>query len=156
METQSRCTGAAVKASGPPDAASIYDSEITRANSDAIVPALETLAYGDVEENKELDPRFVEQHMDDTSRYLAQCYAIRREYGDVAKLYIDTSLKAEEFFRLERIHNLEVAAGIYSLDYEDSTDQVKSAQAATDGRSWLHRLPLLGNWSALSDSPKGT
>jgi hypothetical protein len=121
------------KASGPPDAASIYDSEITRANSDAIVPALETLAYGGVEENKELDSRFVEQHMDDTLRYLAQCYAIRREYGDVAKLYIDTSLKAEEFFRLERIHNLEVAAGIYSLDYEDSTDQVKSAQAATDG-----------------------
>jgi hypothetical protein len=82
-----------------------------------------------VAEDPQLRERNIEQTLDEASKLLQTCLGARRDYIDFAKLYVDTGLKSDEFFRTDAIHQQEVLAGLYNLPYDEATDDVTTSQA---------------------------
>ncbi|MBR0925729.1 hypothetical protein JQ561_03850 [Bradyrhizobium diazoefficiens] len=112
-----------------PSAVTIHSSPVAGVPSGALVQDIERTKFTDVSEDRTLRVRSIEQNLDEATRYLQTCVALRRDYAELAKLYVDTRLKSEEFFRLDSIHQQEVAAGLYSLPYDETTDELGAAQA---------------------------
>ena len=109
------------------DATAVYVKSISD-SVEQLVPDLETFIYSDVPIDASIRDRLVEQNLEDAFRLLQSCSSLRREYSDVAKLYVDTSIKSTEFFMLDDIHLLEVAAGLYELPYREAADEEAAAK----------------------------
>src|SRR5262249_51244190 len=106
----------------------IYSRSISPINPLFLVQDLEEFAFDSVPEDQDIRDRLIEQNLETAYRLLQTCFAMRREYYDTAKLYVDTKLKSEEFFFLDYIHQLEVAAGLYELPYQEAKIEFDAAQ----------------------------
>jgi hypothetical protein len=94
------------------------------------IPNIETFEFSEVHEDLTLRDRLVEQNLDVAVRFLGHCMSLRKEYGEIAKLHLDTEIKIREFFRLDDIHQREVAAGVYENPYLEAVDDQTAANSA--------------------------
>jgi hypothetical protein len=95
-----------------------------------LVENIEDLDFSQYQLNTDLRDRLVEQNLDDATKCIQACLALRKEYQEIAKLYIDTRLKSEEFFRLDDIHQQEIAAGAYELPHSEALNEKNSVAKA--------------------------
>lgn len=95
----------------------------------ARIADIERFNFGDIVDDATLRDRLIEQNLDDAIRFLQNCTASRKEYGDVAKLYLDNSLKSDEFFQLDDIHQEEVKAHLYEIPYKEAMQNEKAAES---------------------------
>lgn len=70
--------------------------------------------------------RHIEHQFDELVKLVEACRLFRREYAEYAKLYLETRLGLEEFFRIDAIHQLEVAAGAYEVPWKEAEGQLRS------------------------------
>lgn len=135
----------------PPSASSIYSSSITAFPS-ALIDDLEQFDFDSIGEDVSIRDRSVELNLDEASKLAQACSSLRSDYIATAKLFLDTRLKSEEFFRLDTIHLQEVAAGLYNLPYDEATDDVTSLQAAL-AESALQKAVIDTMYSATASAP---
>jgi hypothetical protein len=95
-----------------------------------LIDDLEQFDFDTVHEDVAIRDRSVELNLDEAGRLAQACTSLRSDYIATAKLFLDTRLKSEEFFRLDAIHLQEVAAGLYNLPFDEATDDVQALQAA--------------------------
>lgn len=112
---------------GPVDIA----SGTSIAPSGALVPDLEDFVFGGLIADPKLKKSQIEHNFEDALRYLAECASLRTSYVDISKYFLDTHLKAEEFFRLDSIHNLEIAAGLYEAPFHDTKNEFEATSEAS-------------------------
>jgi hypothetical protein len=93
-------------------------------------PDLETFVFSEITEDPTLRNRLIEQNLESAFRYLQHCTSLRKEYGEIAKLHLDTKLKTQEFFKLDKIHQQEITAGVYNNPYLHAQDENTAATAA--------------------------
>jgi hypothetical protein len=120
----------------------IYLRSISPINPIFLVQDLEEFAFSSVPEDKDIRDRLIEQNLETACRLLQTCFAMRREYYETAKLYVDTILKSEEFFFLDYIHQQEVAAGLYELPYQEAKIEFDAAQAAQQKQAQQHQIAV--------------
>lgn len=118
-----------VAAPAAPSALSIYSAPIS-AFPASLIDDLEQFDFDTVHEDVAIRDRSVELNLDEAGRLAQACTSLRSDYIATAKLFLDTRLKSEEFFRLDAIHLQEVAAGLYNLPFDEATDDVQALQAA--------------------------
>jgi hypothetical protein len=122
-----------------PNSVSTYLEALSTGGT-AVVPELETFNFADLSEDTTIRDRLIEQNLDEALRYLQNCVILRKEYGDIAKLHLDTSLKMQEFFRLDDIHQMEVAAGLYEIPYHEADFNRKATEDALKEAKEQHRI----------------
>ena len=115
---------------GPTLASAIIHNQLANIPKTQAIPSLEQFNFGDVAPDVGLSSRLIEQNLDDAVKYAHTCGSLRAEYGTAAKLYLDTAIKSEEFFRLEDVHDREVDAGLYSLPYDEASEDAKALNSA--------------------------
>jgi hypothetical protein len=71
--------------------------------STSLVNDLEAIEFAGTSADPAIRDRLIEQNVDDAIRYLQVCMALRSEFSGIAKNYVDTRLKTEEFFRLDAV-----------------------------------------------------
>jgi hypothetical protein len=140
-----------VTSATPPSATSIYSTSISTFST-SLIDELEQFDFDSIEEDSNIRDRSIEQNVDEAGKYVQACSALRSEYIGLAKLFLDTRLKSEEFFRLDTIHQQEVAAGLYSLPYDEASDDVSSLQA-TLAESALQKDVIDTMYNASAPSP---
>jgi hypothetical protein len=117
-------------APGTPNAYAIYTNPLSVGAPSPLTADLEQFDFGDVGEDYAIRDRSIEQNLDEATKYVQACASLRSDYIATAKLFLDTRLKSEEFFRLDNIHQQEVAAGLYNLPFDEASDDVSSLQNA--------------------------
>jgi hypothetical protein len=129
LQSDASSLSIAISSRTPPQSATVYATPLSGAPPSALIADLEMFEFSSISEDTGIRDRSIEQNLDEATRYLQTCTALRKEYGDLAKLYADTRLKSEEFFRLDDIHLQEVASGLYELPYNEATDELTAGQA---------------------------
>jgi hypothetical protein len=81
-----------------------------------------------------LDPRLlvrqIEANLDEAAKLVQACQMARERYGDLAKTRSDVKFKGEEFLRLDKVHQLEIDSGLYTLPWLEATDEVRGLEVA--------------------------
>lgn len=125
-----------------PNATEIYLSSISTDNaSPSLVNDIEQFEFSEETEDNTLRDRLVERNLEIACELLQDCLALRREFNDIAKLYVETRLKSEEFFRLDAIHQLEVAAGLYELPYKEAKREFEAASQTLQAGAAQRDIP---------------
>lgn len=119
-----------VSAPSTPNAYAIYTNTLSVGAASPLIADLEQFDFGDISEDYAIRDRSIEQNLDEATKYVQACASLRSDYIATAKLFLDTRLKSEEFFRLDSIHQQEVAAGLYNLPFDEASDDVLSLQGA--------------------------
>lgn len=124
-------------ATRPPGAASAEllsgTSIARRTASSGVIPPLEdtNAAY-----TTQGEMRKIEQQFDEFLKLVESCRSFRREYAEDARLYLEVRLGLEEFFRIDAIHQQEVAAGAYELPWKDAVAQHQSTSERLAFEKW--------------------
>lgn len=123
----------------------------------SITANLERYPFSDYVKSDDIRDRLVEQNLEDATKLLQACLALRQEYADLAKNFVETKLKSEEFFRLDDIHKQEVKAGLYELPYDEAKDDHEALKAAVDAtQGQAAAISTLKTAGALSDAQRQT
>jgi hypothetical protein len=126
-DMQSIATAASSNAAANPQA---IDQATFNTLTQPLVPDLESIEFDTVSADPDVRDRLVEHNLDEALRYLQACNSLRAEYVEKAKVYVDTRLKTEEFFRLDDVHQQEVAEGLYGLPHYEANEAAIAYKAA--------------------------
>jgi hypothetical protein len=140
-----------ISSGGVPNAASIHATALTSFGS-ALIDDLEQLDFATVQEDSAIRDRSIELNLDEAGKLAQACSSLRSDYAATAKLFLDTRLKSEEFFRIDAIHLQEVAAGLYNLPFDEASDDVTSLQGAL-AESALQKSIIDTMYNATATSP---
>jgi hypothetical protein len=138
------------------DARALY-TDRSRPIRVGLVRNLEEKQFSAYSPDSDIRDRLIEQNFDDVMRYIPACAAMRQESADLAKFFMETGLKSEEFFRLDDIHQQEVSAGLYDLPHREADDKVRglaAAVAAVDSQATT--IATLENSGPLSQTERDT
>jgi hypothetical protein len=100
------------------------------ANSRPMIPDLEDFTFESLPADSRLKVRQIEHNFEEGLKYLHDCSSLKSQYSETSQDYVDTRLKAEEFFRLDQIHQLEIDAGLYEASFKEASDEFTAAEAA--------------------------
>jgi hypothetical protein len=113
-----------------PSGASKLSAAILDVTGRIVVPELEPRDFSAFSPDPGIRRTLIEVNLDAALRYLQACVALKNEFGTVAKLYIDSSLKAVEFFILDAIHSREIDAKLYENPWLEAIEEINQTQAA--------------------------
>ena len=99
-----------------------------------LVPDLEDLPFDQLKADPQLPIKQIEQNFEEGLKYLRDCSILRSRYTEVAKDYVDTKLKIEEFWRLDEIHKLEEQNGVYEVALHDAEDEKRYSAGCSQGQ----------------------
>jgi len=126
-------------APGTVNAADVVSSSELREEDAPLIPSLEETRFNDVQEDEEIDIRYIERNLLNSQQLISLCDRLRTEYYELSKSYVEIQLRAEEFVRLDGVHLLEVGAGIYELSKRELEPEQKGLAAAKDSFGRQHR-----------------
>lgn len=112
------------------DAVQNYVSRKPVEIAEDLIPKLEEREITSPPKAPHLSYLRIEQNIDEAYRYAQNCLRLKREFGEIAKLWADVHYKSEEFFGLDKIHLEEISAGLFKLPWQEAENQKNAAEEA--------------------------